>query len=295
MQSSRDHNDDKHESPPIINLEETDFYKILHVKSDATIEEIKKSFRKLALIYHPDKKPHGNEGVFKKINEAYCALSDSELRRTYDRSSAHDQRQFTSANKFKEKYDKYKFDLDVWTEDLVERFLETSSGNKFYTIGNPVSIKKNSNFINKLFGASLESQLRENISSDEIIRSFPTGGKILLFRNKESVSLYARTMQIGNFYSDKVCQQPAIFEVIYLDEVKNLKIELKHIRKEEEYKGCTKSTSISTTYSATDCSNVTPLIGYIELEFIGINKTYPKVNMVQSIPKITNSALFRLT
>jgi molecular chaperone DnaJ len=60
------------------------YYEILGVSKEATAEEIKKSYRKLSLKYHPDKNPDGEE-KFKEISEAYTILSDSEKRRQYDR------------------------------------------------------------------------------------------------------------------------------------------------------------------------------------------------------------------
>lgn len=61
-----------------------DYYKILGVGRDATEEEIKKAYRRLAHQYHPDKKS-GDETKFKEINEAYQVLSDREKRARYDR------------------------------------------------------------------------------------------------------------------------------------------------------------------------------------------------------------------
>jgi molecular chaperone DnaJ len=61
-----------------------DYYKILGVSKDASDEEIKKAFRKLAHQYHPDKKG-GDEKKFKEINEAYQVLSNKEKRTQYDR------------------------------------------------------------------------------------------------------------------------------------------------------------------------------------------------------------------
>lgn len=62
------------------------YYDILNVPQDADSEEIKKSFRHLAMKYHPDKNPNNKaaEEKFKKVNEAYTILSDPEKRRNYD-------------------------------------------------------------------------------------------------------------------------------------------------------------------------------------------------------------------
>ena len=61
-----------------------DYYQILGVSRDASHEEIKKAFYKLAHKYHPDK-GGGDEKKFKEINEAYQTLSDKEKRTQYDR------------------------------------------------------------------------------------------------------------------------------------------------------------------------------------------------------------------
>ena len=60
-----------------------DYYKILGVNKDATEEEIKKAFRKLAHVHHPDKSG-GNEAKFKEASEAYSVLSDKQKRTQYD-------------------------------------------------------------------------------------------------------------------------------------------------------------------------------------------------------------------
>jgi DnaJ-class molecular chaperone len=64
-----------------------DYYKILNVAESATQEEIKKSFRKLALELHPDHNPDdsGSEEKFKDVTEAYGVLSDSQKKQEYDR------------------------------------------------------------------------------------------------------------------------------------------------------------------------------------------------------------------
>lgn len=60
-----------------------DYYNLLGVEKNATKDDIKKAFYKLASKYHPDKKG-GDEAKFKEINEAYQVLSDEKKRKEYD-------------------------------------------------------------------------------------------------------------------------------------------------------------------------------------------------------------------
>src|SRR5512144_2101908 len=64
-----------------------DYYRVLGVERDASTEELKKAYRKLALRYHPDRNPGDKEAEhrFKEINEAYEVLRDDQKRAAYDR------------------------------------------------------------------------------------------------------------------------------------------------------------------------------------------------------------------
>ncbi len=68
-------------------MENKDYYKILGVSRDASEEEMKKSYRKIAMQYHPDRNPGNKESEerFKVASEAYEVLRDPEKRGIYDR------------------------------------------------------------------------------------------------------------------------------------------------------------------------------------------------------------------
>ncbi len=67
-----------------------DFYEVLGVTKDASEADIKKAYRKLARVHHPDSNPGDSkaEERFKSISEAYAVLSDSDKRREYDEQRA---------------------------------------------------------------------------------------------------------------------------------------------------------------------------------------------------------------
>lgn len=71
-----------------------DYYKILGITPSASLADIKKSFRRLALLYHPDKNFGSNlhEAKFKEIKEAYEVLSNARQRQEYN-SRRHDRSQ----------------------------------------------------------------------------------------------------------------------------------------------------------------------------------------------------------
>src|SRR5580704_14975908 len=64
-----------------------DYYEVLEVTRSASVEDVKRSYRKLAIKFHPDKNPNDPhaEEKFKELGEAYDVLMDADKRAAYDR------------------------------------------------------------------------------------------------------------------------------------------------------------------------------------------------------------------
>lgn len=289
-----DNKENKYDDNDNISVDEKDFYKILNVSSNASIEEIKKSYRKLALKYHPDKKPHGNEEIFKKINEAYCVLSNNDLRGKYDFSSIHEKGHFTESNDFKDHFNNRFFEgefLRVFSTSFSNLLLfnkktnidyyNLETGQVFYIVGDhPIQIKKKKFSINNLFGRlDSKSELRNDLSSQEIKNSFPLTGEVMLFRNRASAFDYSDSKRIGNFYKNSSCLQLPIFKVFYNFDLEQLKIEEKYIKFKDRSNFSSFSTRLK--FCVTPACNVTPLIGYLDVGFI--ENAFPEVVMTEQI------------
>ena len=135
-----------------------DFYKILEVTKSASPEEIKKSYRKLALKYHPDKNPGDSEAErkFQEIAEAYETLSDPEKKQKYDNPNSFFQGRGFAGSPF----GNGPFS-DIWSS-----FHEKGWNNQ-----NSV-IKKGKN-INAKLQISLEETLKGTIRKASIFRRLP--------------------------------------------------------------------------------------------------------------------------
>ena len=88
------------------------YYKVLEVEKTASLEEIKKAYRRKALKHHPDR--GGDAGKFREVQEAYETLSDNEKRRQYDSMSHEDYQESVRASG-------YRYEQPSW-EDLMGFF-----------------------------------------------------------------------------------------------------------------------------------------------------------------------------
>ena len=104
------------------------YYKELDLDKNATEEEIKKAYRKLAHQYHPDKNG-GNEEKFKKVNEAHSVLSDSQQKQEYDNRSPNGK----SYSPFSD-FGSFEFHFGGGANDLFSQFFE-GRGNPFENFG----------------------------------------------------------------------------------------------------------------------------------------------------------------
>ncbi len=109
-------------------MQQKDYYQILGLNRDASEDEIKRAYRKLALQYHPDRHPDDleSEEKFKEIGEAYAVLSDLEKRKEYDWSGhTRFKRRYTSQDIFRN------FDFDELFKEFGVGF-ETHSFHGFF-------------------------------------------------------------------------------------------------------------------------------------------------------------------
>lgn len=110
-----------------------DYYKILGVEPNATLDKIRESYKKLSLKYHPDRKG-GDKEKFQELNEAYDVISDPEKRKAYDTSS------------FKKMYKEKLNDLKELNGKTTHYDLLDVSQN-----ANPEQIKQHFNFLSHHF------------------------------------------------------------------------------------------------------------------------------------------------
>lgn len=156
-----------------------DYYQILGVSKDASQDEIKKSFRKLAHQHHPDKKS-GDEAKFKDINEAYQVLSNSEKRKKYDQfGSSFEQmggwgqhswddvmQGFRQGFSSEDPFEGVSFDFGGGLGDIFRDFFggsgfSRSAGQRSHS-GSDIQVQIKISFLEAVFGTEREFSLDKN-------------------------------------------------------------------------------------------------------------------------------------
>lgn len=140
-----------------------DYYNILKVSRSATDIDVKKSYKKLAMIWHPDKNPNNRaqaESKFKLISEAYDVLTDPHKRRIYDNYGEvalksgvvppppqnHSHYPYASSSSScsssRQNYASYRYNprtpLDIYTEIFGHDGMETGGSRRTSTGGHPM-------------------------------------------------------------------------------------------------------------------------------------------------------------
>lgn len=197
-----------------------DYYKILGVPKNASKEDIKKAFRKLAHEHHPDKKG-GDETRFKEASEAYSVLSDDERRKKYDMFGSGD---FAGAgaggqgfggfdfSNFSQGFNgfngqNFEFDLgDIFGEFFGTNHRERNRENR----GNDIQIDLMLDFSEAIFGGKKEISYSRNAKCETCEGS---GGKMWTSEitctkcsGKGKITEVKRSF-FGNISSTKICNE----------------------------------------------------------------------------------------
>lgn len=122
-----------------------DYYKILNITRYASPEEIKKAYRKLARLYHPDVSQEENaEFKFKEVAEAYDVLSDSTKRQAYDKLGVFKTGQnFKPSQEWEKNYSKthHSYEEEDLSDLFTHQFDEKSSGSSENTSKDGIDIE----------------------------------------------------------------------------------------------------------------------------------------------------------
>lgn len=155
--------------------EKTDFYKILKIKKNATSEQIKKSYRRLAKKHHPDK--GGDMQEFIKIQTAYRILYDSETRKQYDITGEWSEKKlFTEAEKtiqvLAQMYEKVILNQDTnENTDLKKIIIEALKNDKENISKILEQIEGKLKYLNSLLGRLQNKDDKKENVFDKVTRS----------------------------------------------------------------------------------------------------------------------------
>lgn len=147
-----------------------DYYATLGVKKEASADEIKKAFRKLAAQHHPDK--GGDEAKFKEVNEAYTVLSNEEKRKQYDAYGSDFQHGFGGQGGFNGGGGFGGFDFSQYTQsqdfDLGDIFGDLFGGGRREKTkrGQDITIDMTLSFKESIFGTSKQFTIHKTAACE---------------------------------------------------------------------------------------------------------------------------------
>jgi len=178
-----------------------DYFKILGISRNATDQEIKSAFRKLARQFHPDLHPHDEkaESEFKEINEAYEILSDEDKKNSYEEYLSYwfknidgKSRDFDRENNDR-RFDEY-LNFDDFLSDLIGRFSEVgqeiysniSSDNNSQSLNLDAKFNLQISFFEALNGAKKNLLVNDERIEVQIPKGIEAGSTIRI-RNKGNI------------------------------------------------------------------------------------------------------------
>jgi len=197
-----------------------DYYKVLGVDKNASQDDIKKAFRKLAHQYHPDKQG-GNEEKFKEINEAYQVLGDAKKRSQYDQfgstfEQARSQGGFSGFEGFRD-FSGYAngFNMDDLGDILggfgdIFGFGRSERRGGRARKGEDIQVILNIEFLDSVFGAEKEIKLKKGIKCDRCQGNGAEPGTKIETCKTCKGSGYVTKLQrtiLGNIQSQSVCPE----------------------------------------------------------------------------------------
>ena len=218
-----------------------DYFKILGISRNATDQEIKSAFRKLAREFHPDLHPDDEkaESEFKEINEAYEILSNQEKKKSYEQyiSSVFKNRDGKSRD-FNRENDDQRFDEDLnfdeFFSDLIGRFSEV--GKEIYsniTLDNNAQLLNldaefnlQISFLEALNGTKKNLLVNDERIEVEIPQGIQTGSKI---RIKNKGNIQTGMNKRGDLLIEVSVNSHPIWKVKGLDIYSDLPISLDEI------------------------------------------------------------------
>ncbi len=139
-----------------------DYYEILGVSRDATDEELKKAYRKLAIQYHPDRNQGNKEAEekFKEINEAYSVLSDATKRAQYDQFGTVDDTGFEGGFGYSSAFDDIFSNLSSMFGDIFGDYTSHKEQENRPQSGDDIRISLTIDFKEAVFGAKKQIRIK---------------------------------------------------------------------------------------------------------------------------------------